>query len=128
VEIDLLRSGPHVLAVAEPTARAQGPYHYLASVNRARGERDVFELYASALHERLPRIAIPLAGKDADVVLDLQAVLEQTYEDGAYADRINYRAPCRPPLAKADQTWAARIIRAAKQRSRQGRPVPRKNK
>ncbi len=111
IEIDLLRTGPHVLAVAKWMARAQGPYHYLVCVNRARGQRDKFDLYPRLLPQRLPKIRVPLAGRDPDVVLDVQAVLEQTYERGAYADRIDYRAPCRPPLSKADQAWANQIVK-----------------
>jgi hypothetical protein len=33
VEIDLLRTGPHVVAVPEWAARAHGPYEYLVCVN-----------------------------------------------------------------------------------------------
>jgi hypothetical protein len=121
VEIDLLRTGPHVLAVAEWMARAQGPYHYLACVNRAQRDRDEFELYPCSLPQRLPRIRIPLAGNDVDVVLDLQAVLEQTYEQGAYADRLDYRGSCRPALAKADHAWAQQLIQKARKRPTRGK-------
>src|SRR5262249_49747299 len=75
VEIDLLRRGPHVLAVPEELAKAQGAYDYLISVNRARGAREEFELYPRNLRQRLPRIRVPLAEGDPDVLLDLQAVL-----------------------------------------------------
>jgi hypothetical protein len=113
VEIDLLRTGPHVLAVPEWLARSKGPYDYLVSVNRAEGIRDRFELYPRPLAERLPRVRIPLAAGDPDAVLDLQAVLERTYEDGAYRDRIDYSRPCRPPLSGADQAWAMERLREA---------------
>jgi hypothetical protein len=119
VEIDLLRTGPHVLAVPEWMARAQGPYDYLTSVNRARGTRDEFDLYPTTLRERLPKVAIPLAGKDPDVVLDLQAVLEKIYTDGVYAERIKYGAPCRPVLGKKDRAWAEQILSRARKRPRQ---------
>ena len=42
VEIDLLRTGPHVVAVPEWAARAHGPYDYLVCVNQAVGLRDRF--------------------------------------------------------------------------------------
>src|SRR5262245_39966363 len=96
VEIDLLRTGRHVVAVPERLARAEGPYDYLACVNRARELREDFELYPRGLRERLPRIRIPLAGDDPDVVLNVQAALEKTYDAGVYADRLEYTRPCRP--------------------------------
>jgi hypothetical protein len=111
VEIDLLRSGPHVLAAPEIYARQHGPYDYLVSICRAAGARNRFALHRWMLHERLPRIRIPLARGDTDVVLDLQAVLEKTYEIGAFADRLPYARPCHPPLTPAQQAWADERLR-----------------
>jgi hypothetical protein len=113
VEIDLLRAGPHVAAVPESMARARGAYDYVVCVNRAWGGRAEFELYRRRVRERLPRIRIPLAGDDPDVVLDLQTVLNHTYEAADYGDQINYLAPCVPPLTPADQEWANQLIRQA---------------
>jgi hypothetical protein len=72
-------------------------------INRAIGRRDTFDLYPRALRDRLPRIRIPLSNGDPDVVLDLQAVLEQTCEAGSYRSRLNYRAPCQPALSPEHQ-------------------------
>lgn len=113
VEIDLLRTGPHVLAVPEWLARGQRPYHYLVSVNRAREMRRAFELYFCDLRRPLPKIRIPLAVEDPDVLLDLQAVIAQAHEDGSYRDRIDYQSPCLPPLTPEDQEWANQRIREA---------------
>ena len=122
VEIDLLRTGRHVLAVDETAARAQEPYDYLACVNRAVGERDVFDLYPRTLHDRLPRIGIPLSGRAKDVVLDLQKALEKTYHDGYYHTRLRYHLPCTPPLTIKDQVWANELITKALNRNgRNGR-------
>ena len=41
VEIDLLRTGQHVLAVPEWVARGQRNYDYLIAVNRAQGQRSL---------------------------------------------------------------------------------------
>jgi len=112
VEIDLLRAGPHVLAVPEQGARLRGPYTYLVSVNRAEEQRQVFEIYRRTLRDRLPRIRIPLADDDPDVVLDLQAVLVQVCETGGYEEQLNYAAPCIPPLSPEDQAWANQLIAA----------------
>jgi hypothetical protein len=116
VEIDLLRHGQHVLCIPEYKARDRGYYDYLVCVNRARDHRARYELYPRRLADRLPRIRIPLAGDDPDVVLDVQAVLEQTYEAGRYRDRINYSKPCEPPLTVDQQNWANSQIQTASQR------------
>lgn len=113
VEIDLLRYGPHVLAVPEPVARSRGPYDYLICVNRAGALREQYEFYPRRLRDRLPRIRLPLSGTDSDVVLDVQAALAQTYEMGGYRDIVNYAAPCIPPLSPEDQEWANQCIQAA---------------
>jgi Protein of unknown function (DUF4058) len=118
VEIDLLRTGSHVLAVPEWVARGQGNYDYLVSVNRAHSVRDRYELYLCPLQRRLPRIRIPLAEDDPDVLLDIQAVVQQTYEAGSYVDRLDYRSACRPPLSAETQQWVDQLVRSSS-------PVPR---
>jgi hypothetical protein len=82
IEIDLLRTGPHVVSLPEEIAKRRGPYDYLISLNRAQDE-----FYRRSLKQRLPKIAIPLAEGDPDVPLDLQAAIAKTYEAGAYRDR-----------------------------------------
>jgi hypothetical protein len=114
IEIDLLRTGPHVLAVPERLARLQGNYDYLVSVNRALESRVKFELYLICLRQCLPRVRVPLSDGDPDVVLELQAVLEKTYEAGFYREEIDYAVACRPPLSRADQRWANQLIRRAR--------------
>lgn len=113
VEIDLLRHGPHVLAVDESAARERAQYDYLSCVTRASPPGSPFELYPTPLRNRLPRIAIPLADDDPPVVLDVQDGIERVYEAGGYRDRIDYARACVPRLDPADQTWANDLIRAA---------------
>jgi Protein of unknown function (DUF4058) len=112
VEIDLLRYGPHILAVAESLVRARFRYDYLISINRAALRRSRFEVFPRTVRQPLPRMPIPLAGHDPDVRLDLRAALEQAYEAGDYRQRIDYRAPCEPPLEPDDQIWAEQLARA----------------
>lgn len=99
VEIDLLRTGPHVLAVPESYARRKGAYDYLISINRAQVLREVFKLYLCSLRKPLPRIKIPLLSFVPDVTLDLLAVLAQTHERGGLrinnAFRWRFSATCR---------------------------------
>jgi hypothetical protein len=111
VEIDLLRTGPHVLAVPEYISRGNCDYDYLVCVTRAKGLRNHFELYPRRLRQRLPRIRVPLADDHPDVRLDIQAALESAYESGAYLDSIDYHEPCQPPLGADDQAWADQLIR-----------------
>ena len=113
VEIDLLRYGPHVLAVPESRVAGRFQYDYLISVNRAAGLRNRFEVYPRSVRQPLPWIRVPLAGDDPDVQLNLRAALERAYEAGSYRDRIDYQAPCEPPLPADDQTWADGLIRAS---------------
>lgn len=110
VEIDLHRTGPHVVSVPESVARSKGPYDYLVCINRARGPRERFELYPRRLADRLPRIPIPLAAGDRDVRLDLQAVLELAYDRGAYRDQLRYDRPCSPPLQPPEEAWAKELL------------------
>lgn len=115
IEIDLLRTGPHVLAVPEMYPRSCGPYDYITCVNRAGGQREDFEFYRTRLRQRLPRILVPLADNDPDVVLDLQTVVAFTYDKDRYRERVRYDRPCVPPLPPEDQAWADELIRAASQ-------------
>ncbi len=112
VEIDLLRAGPHALAVPLSRIAPKAKYDYLVSVNRASRLRRTFETYPRTVRDRLPRIAIPLHEPDADVQLDLQAALDQTYLAGRYAERIDYSRPCEPPLSADDQAWADDLVQA----------------
>jgi hypothetical protein len=113
VEIDLLRQGPHLLAVPLEEAERLGAFTYLVSVNRTGGPRAGFDVYRIPLRQRLPRVAVPLARGDADVVIDLQAVLATTYERGDFRWRLPYDRPCVPPLEPEDQAWADALIRQA---------------
>ena len=85
-------------------------------MNRAQGFRGDFDTYPRLLRERLPRIRIPLAAGDRDVILDVQAAVAQTYDAGSYRDRLKYEAECVPLLSNEDQAWASEQIRLASSR------------
>ena len=67
------------------------------------------EVYPVPLRRALPTIRIPLREGDADARLDLQALIEQTYRNGAYGSTIDYTQPPDPPLDPADAAWAAEL-------------------
>ncbi len=110
VEIDLLRSGARVFR--PPSAHFGDPayYPYGASVWRARMPNRAFA-YPMALQNRLPVIPIPLREQDADAVLDLQAVLNQTFRQGCYAYLIRYSSPPTPAFSSRDQAWAEKVLK-----------------
>lgn len=109
VEIDLLRTGDHTVAIPPSYLIPYQPWHYLISISRAT-DRGQFEVYPLTMRQRLPRIVIPLLQPDPDAVLDLQAVFERCYENGAYADVIDYAKEPDIPLAPEDAAWADDLL------------------
>jgi hypothetical protein len=113
VEIDLLRAGPHVLQVA--LGRYPPAYRTPYKVCVHRGWKASAEIYRVPLREPLPAIRVPLRQTDADVPLDLQALIMQVYRHGRYDD-IDYTVPPVPPLDPADEAWADELLRQAGKR------------
>lgn len=110
VEIDLLHEGLHTVAVPADYLMALQPWRYIVSISRA-ARREQAEVYPISLRQRLPRIGVPLAAPDPDAVLDLQAVFERCYENGAYADLIDYTRPPQASLASDDASWVDSLLR-----------------
>jgi Protein of unknown function (DUF4058) len=126
VEIDLVRTGKHVLAV--PLAEIPRRHHtpWMVCVRRAwvPGQAAVYPL---PIQKRLPTIKVPLRSTDAEAPLDLQALIEQCYRRGRYEGDINYATDPAPPLTGPDAEWADEMLRAAGLRrprrgKRKGRP------
>ena len=68
------------------------------------------EVYPIPLRERLPAIRVPLRPTDADVVLDLQPLIDQCHERGRY-HLLDYRLDPDPPFAPEDAAWVDEILR-----------------
>jgi hypothetical protein len=63
------------------------------------------------VRDRLPTIGLPLRDAD-DVATDLQAMLDQVWTDGGYADLIDSAHTPPPPAPNAaDAQWAAEQVR-----------------
>jgi hypothetical protein len=108
VEIDLLRGGHHTTAVPfdRLTAAAEA-FNYHVSIHHFDNLEDYF-VYPFRLPDPLPTIAVPLLPGEPAVSLDLQAVLNRTYDAGPYHREIDYRTgPPAPPLSTDLRTWAA---------------------
>jgi hypothetical protein len=110
IEIDMLRHGDHTVAAPHQSLRQRGAWDYLVCLHRG-GQRGRYEVWACSLRQRLPRIRVPLTNGDADVALDLQAVFDRCYDEGAYARRLDYRHAPLIPLSENDQAWALAVLR-----------------
>lgn len=110
IEIDLLRRGEHTVGAPREKLLQRGLWDYLASLHRG-GQRGRYEVWAIPLRQRLPRIRVPLATGDPDIVLDLQAVFNRCYDEGAYARRLDYRREPATPLKGSDAEWATCLLR-----------------
>lgn len=102
VELDFLRGGPRL------PVRTLPPCAYYALVSR-HWLRPKMGLWPIGLRDPLPQIPIPLRENEAEPSVELQAVLNQTYDSAAYAGHI-YRRPPEPQLPPDDATWARGIL------------------
>jgi hypothetical protein len=117
IEIDLLRSGTHAVAVpSEAVASQCAAWNYLVCVRRA-PMRYHFDVYPVTIRTRLPRIRVPLRPPDPDIVLDLQAVFTRCYDSGGYEDFVDYTAEPVLPLAPDDAAWTDALLRYAGRRT-----------
>jgi hypothetical protein len=104
VELDLLRGGARL-----PTVEPLEPADYYTFVCRAK-HRPHADVYAWTLRRALPAIPVPLAGDDADVQIDLQAVFTKVYDDFGYDYSLDYQSPIEPRIGEADADWVAAIL------------------
>jgi len=116
IEIDLLAEGMLTVAISEEGWHSLPPHRYLVSVNRA-PEQYRFEVYPISLQRRLPRVRVPLREPDPDVALDLQAVFTRCYDNGGYADFVDYRQPPPGPLALEEAAWADGLLKGKELRN-----------
>ena len=78
-------------------------------------ELTVFPMYDRTRDRRaaprfmLPNIRIPLRPTDADVILQLQPLLDACYRRGRYWS-IDYTQPVSPKLDDGDQLWAEQLL------------------
>ncbi len=116
IEIDLLRRGEHTVVAPREQLLGRGIWDYLVCLHHG-GQGNRCEVWPIMLRQPLPRIHVPLAPGDPDVVLDLQAVFNRCYDEGAYARRLNYRREPTPPLQEEEAVWADQVLRDRRLRS-----------
>ena len=106
VEIDLLRGWPRMPMTGTPEC------DYLAMVART-GDWPRAGIWPIGLRDPLPAIPIPLDPPDPDVKIDLQDLLNRTYDAGGYA-RFLYDGDPEPPLRPEDAAWASEMLTASR--------------
>lgn len=107
IEIDLLRKWPRM-----PLAGHLPASDYLMMVCNMY-ERPSCDVWPISVRQALPNLPIPLLRPDPPVDLDLNQALRTGYRRAHYDLRIDYRAPCDPPLAPSDAEWAATLVAQA---------------
>jgi len=111
VEIDLLRTGQRQFGVPYDRIPISHRTPYQVFVRRG-WQPTAVQIYPVPLRQRLPVIKVPLRQTDADVPLDLQALIEQCYRNGGYDADIDYRSVPDPPLLQDDESWADELLRS----------------
>lgn len=111
LEIDLLRQGERP-PLEDPVPVT--PYYVtLSRENR----RPVVSVWPIQLPDRLPTVPVPLLEADPDVPLDLQLMVNNVYDRGAYASQIDYRQPPPPPaLTDEESAWLDALLRETERR------------
>ena len=100
VEIDFIRRGRRIFS--QPSLR-DAPY--LVTVTP--GSRANTGAWPISLRESLPEIPIPLLASDGEARLNLQELFAIVYEQGRYANDIDYARDSPPPpaLSVEDAAW-----------------------
>jgi Protein of unknown function (DUF4058)/Protein of unknown function (DUF2934) len=112
VEIDLLLQGKPLLICSRD---GLPNWDYAVTLMRAT-QPERYELYTATLQKPLPVFRLPLARHDQDAVLDLQAAFTRCFEEGGYAERIDYRREPPMPLKEADGCWLDEMLKARRLR------------
>lgn len=107
VELDLLRAGDRV-----PFGKPKPPpADFYALVSRANLYPKA-HVWAFTVRDEMPVLPIPLKPADGEIALSLRECLDRTYDDGGYANRIDYAAPPAYPLRAPDAEWARAFLAA----------------
>lgn len=105
VEIDLRRGG------TRPSPPEIPPCDYYVLLSRL-SQREKLDFWPFALRDQPPIIPIPLVEPDADLLLDLKALLDVTYDAAGYGKYIYAETP-DPPLTAEDERWARSVLGAS---------------
>lgn len=105
VELDLLTQGQPTL---DFNREGLPEHHFSVTVTRGTAP-DRYEIYTATVQKRLPKFKLPLAADDRDTVIDLQLAVIRAYEQGGFAQTIDYTAPLPRDVVFDEETrhWIA---------------------
>lgn len=99
LEIDLIRRGKRPVYHSKIQ-----DCHYTVNLTRAGTSRT--DIWGFSVKDTAPIVAVPLAGDDPDVVLDLGEALKIIYKRSMYHLSINYKeTPPEPAFNEQELTW-----------------------
>ena len=105
IEIDLLRTGEAMPILGNTI---QSNYRILVSRSELRPQAD---LYDFNLKDIIPTFALPLQAFDNEPLIDLQALLNELYDQASYDLVIDYSQEPIPALSQSDAAWANALLR-----------------
>ncbi len=111
LEIDLIRQGAATVACLLALPEQRKSWDYWVCLHRAQAYGK-FEVWMRTVRQPLPKVSVPLAGKDPDIVIDLQAIFSRCYDLGKMSRNINYGVSPEPSLRKEDLDWAASLFQS----------------
>lgn len=104
VEIDLLRQGKPMPIL---TPIVESDYRILVSRSDTRPKA---ELYAFNLIDPIPQFSLPLRSENSEVLVDLQKLVQEIYEQGGYDLRLDYNREPTPALSPTQTAWVAKVL------------------
>jgi uncharacterized protein DUF4058 len=104
VEIDLLRSGKR-LTMVEPWPAS--PYYVMVVRKEHAPESRVWPAFSM---QPLPRIPIPLIAPHADIILELQPLVDAIYHRSRYSTDVQYELPVELALRTEESEHLQRMI------------------
>jgi hypothetical protein len=105
VEIDLLRQWPPLVQLPE-----QLQTHYRIWVS-ASANRPQASLYAFNLQDPMPAFPLPLRENEAELIVNLQGLIGDIYDQSGYDLVIDYGEAPLPPLSPEDAKWLVELMK-----------------
>jgi hypothetical protein len=105
IEIDLLRSGKPMQILSEIP---QTDYRILVA---RKNRRPQAQLYGFSIRQEIPKFLLPLESGDTELLVDLQSLLVEVYEQAGFDLAIDYTLEPVPSLKKEDKVWVDTILR-----------------